>query len=287
MIGDMPIYVALDSADVWSSPEFFLLDEKNVPLEVAGVPPDYFSADGQLWGNPLYDWEAMRRDGYGWWIRRVDGASKLYDMLRIDHFRAFESYWAVPRDAESAKEGQWRPGPGMDLVGRLTAWFNNVSFIAEDLGSLTPQVHKMLADSGLPGMKVLEFAFDPASLSDYLPHRYIENCICYAGTHDNNTLRGWIDEENPETLAFAREYLGIDDDADLADAVLRAGMRSKAELFIAQMQDWLGLGVDARMNTPGTVGGNWAWRMTPGSETKALAGKMRRMAYIYGRSDKK
>lgn len=287
MIGDMPIYVALDSADVWSSPEFFLLDEKNVPIEVAGVPPDYFSADGQLWGNPLYDWDAMRRDGYGWWIRRVDGASKLYDMLRIDHFRAFESYWAVPRDAESAKEGQWRPGPGMDLVGRLTAWFNNVSFIAEDLGSLTPQVHKMLADSGLPGMKVLEFAFDPASLSNYLPHRYIENCICYAGTHDNNTLRGWIDEENPETLAFAREYLGIDDDADLADAVLRAGMRSKAELFIAQMQDWLGLGVDARMNTPGTVGGNWAWRMTPGSETKALAGKMRRMAYIYGRSDKK
>ena len=125
IIGDMPIYVALDSADVWSSPEFFLLDEKNVPIEVAGVPPDYFSADGQLWGNPLYDWDAMRRDGYGWWIRRVDGASKLYDMLRIDHFRAFESYWAVPRDAESAKEGQWRPGPGMDLVGRLTAWFNN------------------------------------------------------------------------------------------------------------------------------------------------------------------
>ena len=163
-------------------------------------------------------------------------------MLRIDHFRAFESYWAVPRDAESAKEGQWRPGPGMDLVGRLTAWFNNVSFIAEDLGSLTPQVHKMLADSGLPGMKVLEFAFDPNSLSDYLPHRIGENSICYAGTHDNNTLRGWIDEENPETLAFAREYLGIDDDADLADAVLRAGMRSKAELFIAQMQDWLGLG---------------------------------------------
>lgn len=287
IIGDIPIYVAMDSSDVWSEPENFQLDENNVPTEVSGVPPDYFSADGQLWGNPLYDWEAMRCDGYGWWIRRVDGASKLYDMLRIDHFRAFESYWAVPRDAESAKEGQWRPGPGMDLVGRLTAWFNNVSFIAEDLGSLTPQVHKLLADSGLPGMKVLEFAFDPNSLSDYLPHRIGENSICYAGTHDNNTLRGWIDEENPETLAFAREYLGIDDDADLADAVLRAGMRSKAELFIAQMQDWLGLGVDARMNTPGTVGGNWAWRMTPGSETKALAGKMRRMAYIYGRSDKK
>ena len=286
IIGDMPIYVALDSADVWSEPEFFLLDEHNVPVEVAGVPPDYFSADGQLWGNPLYDWDAMRRDGYGWWIRRVDGASRLYDALRIDHFRAFESYWAVPRGAESAKQGQWRPGPGMDLVGRLTAWFNKVQFIAEDLGVLTPEVHRLLSDSGLPGMKVLEFAFDPASLSDYLPHRYNDNCICYAGTHDNNTLRGWMDEEKPETLAFAREYLGIDDDADLADAVLRAGMRSKAELFIAQMQDWLGLGASARMNTPGTVGGNWAWRMLPGSATKALAGKMRRMAYIYGRSGK-
>ena len=286
IIGDMPIYVALDSADVWAEPEFFLLDEHNVPVEVAGVPPDYFSADGQLWGNPLYDWDAMRRDGYGWWIRRVDGASRLYDALRIDHFRAFESYWAVPRGTESAKQGQWRPGPGMDLVGRLTAWFNNVRFIAEDLGVLTPEVHRLLDESGLPGMKVLEFAFDPASLSDYLPHRYNDNCICYAGTHDNNTLRGWIDEEKPETLAFAREYLGIDDEADLVDAVLRAGMRSKAVLFIAQMQDWLGLGASARMNTPGTVGGNWAWRMLPGSATKALAGKMRRMVYIYGRSGK-
>ncbi len=285
IIGDMPIYVALDSADVWAEPEFFLLDEKNVPVEVAGVPPDYFSADGQLWGNPLYDWEAMRRDGYGWWIRRVDGASRLYDMLRIDHFRAFESYWAVPRSSKSAKQGRWRQGPGMDLVGRLTAWFGGVQFIAEDLGVLTPEVHKLLSDSGLPGMKVLEFAFDPASLSDYLPHRYTENCICYAGTHDNNTLRGWIDEEKPETLDFACEYLGADS-SGLADAVLRAGMRSRAGLFVAQMQDWLGLGADARMNTPGTVGGNWSWRMKPGSTTGELAEKMRRMAYIYGRSGK-
>ncbi len=282
IIGDMPIYVPLDSADVWAEPEFFLLDEKNMPTEVAGVPPDYFSAEGQLWGNPLYDWDTMRRDGYGWWIRRVDGASKLYDMLRIDHFRAFASYWAVPRTSESAKQGRWCPGPGMDLVGRLTAWFGGVQFIAEDLGVLTPEVHKLLADSGLPGMKVLEFAFDPASLSDYLPHRCTENCVCYAGTHDNDTLRGWIDGEKAETLDFAREYLGAD--GELADAVLRAGMRSQAGLFIAQMQDWLGLGSDARMNTPGTVGGNWSWRMERGSTTDELAGKMRRMAYIYGRS---
>ena len=283
IIGDMPIYVPLDSADVWAEPEFFQLDEKNMPTEVAGVPPDYFSDEGQLWGNPLYDWDAMRSDGYGWWIRRVDGASRLYDMLRIDHFRAFESYWAVPRGAESAKQGRWRLGPGMDLVGRLTAWFSNVQFIAEDLGVLTPEVHKLLADSGLPGMKVLEFAFDPDSLSDYLPHRYTENCVCYAGTHDNNTLCGWIDGERPETIAFACEYLGTDSN-ELADAVLRAGMRSKAGLFVAQMQDWLGLGSEARMNTPGTVGGNWSWRMKRGSTTGELAEKMRRMAYIYGRS---
>ncbi len=283
IIGDMPIYVPLDSADVWAEPEFFQLDEKNMPTEVAGVPPDYFSDEGQLWGNPLYDWDAMRSDGYGWWIRRVDGASKLYDMLRIDHFRAFESYWAVPCTAESAKLGRWRSGPGMDLVGRLTAWFGNVQFIAEDLGVLTPEVHKLLADSGLPGMKVLEFAFDPDSLSDYLPHRYTENCVCYAGTHDNNTLRGWIDGEKAETIAFACEYLGTDSN-ELADAVLRAGMRSKAGLFVAQMQDWLGLGSEARMNTPGTVGGNWSWRMKRGSTTGELAEKMRRMAYIYGRS---
>ncbi len=282
IIGDMPIYVPLDSADVWAEPEFFRLDGKNMPVEVAGVPPDYFSAEGQLWGNPLYDWDAMRSDGYGWWIRRVDGASRLYDMLRIDHFRAFESYWAVPCTAESAKLGRWRSGPGMDLVGRLTSWFGNVQFIAEDLGVLTPEVHKLLADSGLPGMKVLEFAFDPASLSDYLPHRYTENCVCYAGTHDNDTLRGWIDGEEPETLDFACEYLGADR-SELAVAVLRAGMRSKAGLFVAQMQDWLGLGSDARMNTPGTVGGNWSWRMKSGSTTEELAEKMRRMAYIYGR----
>lgn len=288
IIGDMPIYVPLDSADVWSQPQFFLLDEKNIPIEVAGVPPDYFSADGQLWGNPLYDWDAMCRDGYGWWIRRVDGASKLYDILRIDHFRAFASYWSVPFGASSAKQGQWRPGPGMDLVGRLTAWFNNVSFIAEDLGSLTPDVHRLLADSGLPGMKVLEFAFDADSLSDYLPHRCPENSVCYSGTHDNNTLIGWIEESDEKTLAFLREYLGTDaeDNASLADAVLRAGMRSGSALFIAQMQDWLGLGASARINIPGTVGGNWCRRILPDCMTGELAEKMRHMAYIYGRSEK-
>lgn len=283
IIGDLPIYTALDSADVWSEPGGFVLDAKNVPVEVAGVPPDYFSAEGQLWGNPLYDWNAMRRDGYGWWIRRVDGASKLYDMLRIDHFRAFESYWAVPRGALSAREGQWRPGPGMDLVGRLTSWFSNVQFIAEDLGTLTPEVHRLLSDSGLPGMKVLEFAFDPETLSDYLPHNFVENCVCYTGTHDNAPLCAWIAQAGEKELEFMREYLGTD---DLADGVLRCGLRSRAELFIAQTQDYLGLGAESRINVPGTPLGNWRWRMTPGALTPELAKKMRRMAYIYGRSGK-
>ncbi|MBQ2062106.1 MAG: 4-alpha-glucanotransferase, partial [Oscillospiraceae bacterium] len=169
-IGDIPIYVALDSADVWSAPRFFQLDEKNVPKEVAGVPPDAFTEDGQLWGNPLYDWDAMRKDGFGWWIRRIEGAQKLYDVIRIDHFRGFESYWAVPYGDTTAKRGHWKPGPGMDLVGVLTGWFPNLRFIAEDLGYTTPEVEKLLADSGLPGMKILEFGFDPQGESGYVPH---------------------------------------------------------------------------------------------------------------------
>lgn len=283
IIGDMPIYVALDSCDVWASPEYFRLDEKNIPIEVAGVPPDYFSAEGQLWGNPLYDWDKMREDGYGWWIRRVDGASKLYDVLRIDHFRGFESYWAVPFGADTAKSGRWCPGPGMDLVGRLTSWFGNVSFIAEDLGILTPEVHSLLSESGLPGMKVLEFAFDPEGDSDYLPHRYERLCVCYTGTHDNAPLSGWLEDADPEELAFAREYLGTD---DLADGILRSGMSSVSTLFIAQMQDWLGLGNPARINTPGTAFGNWRWRLGEGMLTPELAERLRRMTALYGRCGK-
>ena len=177
IIGDLPIYVAMDSADLWAEPEFFQLGEGNVPTEVSGVPPDYFSADGQLWGNPLYDYDRMRADGFGWWIRRVEGASRLFDVIRIDHFRGLESYWAVPYGAENARGGHWRKGPGMDLVGVLTSWFHGLDIIAEDLGFLTPEVHKLLADSGLPGMKVLEFAFDSREPSNYLPHTYERNCV--------------------------------------------------------------------------------------------------------------
>ena len=211
IIGDLPIYVAMDSADVWADPRAFQLDERNVPAEVAGVPPDYFTADGQLWGNPLYDWDAMKADGYTWWIRRIAGASRLYDILRIDHFRGLESYWAVPYGETTAKIGRWVKGPGMDLIGVLTEKFPNIQFIAEDLGYLTPEVRQLLEDSGLPGMKVLEFAFDSREAANYLPHTYPRHCVCYAGTHDNATLMGWKDEAAPADIAMARQYLGLDD----------------------------------------------------------------------------
>lgn len=282
-IGDMPIYVAMDSSDVWASPQSFLLDENNIPREVAGVPPDYFSADGQLWGNPLYDWHRMAGDDYGWWMRRVSGAARLYDVIRIDHFRGFESFWAVPYGESTARNGRWVKGPGMDFIGRLRSRFPQVEFIAEDLGFLTDDVRRLLHDSGFPGMKVLEFAFNPDELSDYMPHTYHENCVCYAGTHDNATLAGWLETMDERGRSFVREYLGIERDAAIPEAVLRAGMASTATLFVAQLQDWLGLGDEARMNTPGLPAGNWRWRALEGQINKALADKIARSTWLYGR----
>ena len=284
IIGDLPIYVAMDSADAWSSPESFQLDDQNVPTVVSGVPPDYFSEDGQLWGTPLYDWDAMKADGYGWWIRRVEGAAKLYDALRIDHFRGFEAYWAVPWGEETARNGEWIPGPGMDLVGRLTSWFHDVQFIAEDLGFITPGLQQLLTDSGLPGMKVLEFAFDSREPSNYLPHTYSPNCICYTGTHDNTTLAAWRDEADPDDVAFADEYLGLNDDEGRNFGMIRGGMSSVAVLFVAQLQDWLNTGAESRINTPGKLGGNWQWRLRDGDLPADLAEKIARMTRIYGRS---
>ena len=284
IMGDLPIYVAMDSADVWANPDCFLLDEKNMPTAVAGVPPDYFCEDGQLWGNPLYDYETMRNDGYGWWIRRIDGAAKLYDALRIDHFRGFESFWAVPYGEKTAVNGKWIKGPGMDLVGRLISWFYNVKFVAEDLGILTEEVHEMLEESGLPGMKVLEFAFDPTEPSEYLPHAYTENCVCYVGTHDNAPVMAWRDEAEKAEVEFAIEYLGLNSTEGFNWGVIRGGMSSVASLFIAQMQDYLGLGAEARMNTPGTCMGNWQWRLTEGQITPDLTCKIARITEMYGRS---
>lgn len=287
IVGDMPIYVAMDSADVWSEPKFFQLDEKNIPYAVSGVPPDAFSAEGQLWGNPLYDWDTMKADGYGWWIRRIDGAAKLYDVLRIDHFRGLESYWAVPYGDTNAKNGHWVKGPGMDLISVLKNWFPYVSFIAEDLGFLTPEVQQLLQDSEFPGMKVLEFAFDSREPSDYLPHTYPSHCVCYVGTHDNEPVMAWKDAAAPEDIAMAIQYLGLNEEEGFHWGILRGGMSSVAELFVAQMQDFLGLGAEARMNTPSILGGNWQWRLTEDQITEELTVKIAEMTRLYGRSSKK
>lgn len=283
IIGDVPIYVAADSADVWLEPWFFRLDEQFRPVDVAGVPPDYFCEDGQLWGNPLYDWERMRADGWCWWIRRIDGATRLYDAIRIDHFRAFASFWALPSGEKTAKNGEWRKGPGLELVSTLTHWFSGTEFIAEDLGILTPDVGELIRASGLPGMKILEFAFSPDGVSDYLPYKYEKNCVCYAGTHDNNTILGWLDDISPEEKAFAEKYLAINREEGWCWGMLRGGMALVAGLYIAQMQDLLEKHGECRMNTPGTSGGNWCWRMLPGECCPALAEKLLGYTKLYGR----
>ena len=283
IIGDLPIYVAMDSADVWAQPENFQLDERNVPTEVSGVPPDYFNENGQLWGNPLYRWDVMEQDGFGWWIRRIDGAAKLYDVIRIDHFRGLESYWAVPYGSTTAKNGRWVKGPGIRLVRALQGWFPQLELIAEDLGYPTPEVQQMLTDSGLPGMKVLEFAFDSRDASVYLPHAYQENCICYTGTHDNSPLQLWRQEADPEDVAMAVRYLGLHEAEGFHWGIIRGGMSSVARLFVAQIQDYLGLGAGNRINTPGTDSGNWQWRLLPGELTEELAEKIGSMTVLYGR----
>ena len=286
IIGDMALYVALDSADVWASPENFQLSEEKVPKEVAGVPPDYFTEDGQLWGNPLYHYDNMQKDGFGWWIRRIDGAAKLYDVIRIDHFRGLESYWAVPYGEKTARNGCWVKGPGMDLVQVLKNWFPNIQFIAEDLGYPSPEVAQFLRDSGFPGMKVLEFAFDSRDTSDYLPHAYQPNCVCYAGTHDNDTLLGWKAHVPKEDLEKAESYLGLNEAEGFVWGIIRGGMSSVANLFIAQMQDYLELGESARMNTPGTMLGNWSWRMLPGAASRKLAEKIGAVTELYARQNR-
>ena len=287
VIGDIPIYVAMDSCDVWAEPHYFALDEENYPVEVSGVPPDYFSEDGQLWGNPLYDWDAMKDDGYDWWIRRIAGLGKLFDVIRIDHFRGFDEFWAVPAGDTTAKNGQWKKGPGMDLVGLLAKKFPNLEFIAEDLGEPSPTVTKLLNDSGWPGMKVLEFAFDSGEPNNYQPHTYGTNCICYTGTHDNASIMEWYEDADEKDRKYACKYLGIGKGEKFNWGIIRGGMCSVATLFVAQMQDYLGLGKYNRINLPGTAVGNWQWRMLAKEPTDALADKIKDMTCLYGRYEKK
>lgn len=276
IIGDIPIYVPLDSADVWRSPENFLLKRTRRPRVVAGCPPDAFTRDGQYWGNPIYDWERMEKDGFPWWLRRIGAAAKRFDVVRFDHFRGLESYWSIPAENKTARRGHWEKGPGRAFIDAVRGAFPDMDFIAEDLGYLTPEVVELVKYSGFPGMKVLEFAFDPREPSEYLPYGYDENCVCYTGTHDNETLIQWCAGQSAEVTAYARDYLGIADGDDLCDAIIRAGMNSRAGLFVAQLQDYLRLGAEARMNYPGhLLPENWRWRLTPGQADDALAEKIR------------
>ncbi len=282
VIGDLPIYVPYDSCDVWANPHLFQLDGNGTPVGVAGCPPDCFSEDGQLWGNPLYDWDKMRQDGYGWWKQRIAAAGKLFDVIRIDHFRGLESYWFVPYGDATARNGHWVKGPDHDFIYALHAAFPNLRLIAEDLGFLTDDVIRLQHDSGYPGMKVLEFAFDPREPSNYLPHRYPANCICYSGTHDNETLMQWLAHTSDETRAYVADYLGTS--GDLCWGILRAGMASVADTFIAQLQDYLALGEESRMNEPGTLSTkNWSWRVAPDALTPALAERIRHLTKLYER----
>lgn len=283
ILGDVPIYVPLDSCDVWAEPELFQLDEDLKPVKIAGVPPDAFSADGQLWGNPLYCWDRMKKDGYQWWLRRLSQAKRLYDMVRLDHFRGFEAYWAVPYGAENAREGCWKPGPGMDFFRVVQEKMPELVLIAEDLGFLTQSVFALRDECGMPGMRVLQFAFDSREPSLYLPHTYIENTICYTGTHDNMTLCQYFQQADPEVVAYATEYMGLNEEEGLSWGAIRTVFASVSKLCIVQMQDYLELGEEARMNFPGTTGSNWVWRAKKEAFTSALAEKICHLTRLYGR----
>ena len=287
IIGDVPIYVPLDSADVWSAPELFQLDANRRPEVVAGCPPDSFSADGQLWGNPIYDWQKMHDTDYAWWIHRLKAAAKLYDVVRIDHFRGFESYWAIPAGDDTAINGRWIQGPGMDFISAVKKALPDLDFIAEDLGYVTQEVRQLQLDSGYPGMKIIEFAFDSREATDYRPHLYPVESVCYTGTHDNVTVKQWFDEASPEDIAYAKAYLGLNEEEGYIRGMIRGGMSSVSRIFVAQMQDYLELGKEARMNFPGTLSmDNWTWRAEEGFATEELAQDIYRMTKLYGRLKK-
>ena len=287
ILGDIPIYVSADSVDAWVGGPLFELDADGGFARVAGCPPDYFSADGQLWGNPLYNWDVHLKTGCAWWIRRLRHASAVYDVVRIDHFRGFESYYAIPARDKTAVNGVWRKGPGTGFIDVIRRKLPDVRIIAEDLGYLTDDVKALLRASGFPGMKVLQFAFDSREESDYLPHNYTQNSVVYTGTHDNTTTRGWLDTQEPEVLQLAKDYLGFEAVEDGPWAFIRGALESVADLAVIPLQDYLGLGGECRINTPSTVGGtNWRWRMSPEDMDEDLAGKMARLSLIYGRASK-
>ena len=284
IIGDVPIYVPYDSVEVWKDTELFQLDENLNPVSVAGCPPDAFSADGQLWGNPLYRWDVMEEDGFGWWIRRLAAAGELYDIVRMDHFRGLEAYWSIPYGDETAKGGKWITGPGMAFVNAVKKGLPELNMIAEDLGFLTQEVLDLRDASGFPGMKVLEFAFDSREPSDYLPHTYVSNTVCYTGTHDNMTMRQWFETAAPEAVEYATEYMNLTEKEGLVWGVVRTAFASVSDMCVIQMQDLLNLGGEARMNFPGTLSdSNWTWRAKDDIMSKDLAKKILNMTKLYGR----
>ena len=296
ILGDIPIYVSADSVDAWVGGELFELDAQGGFARVAGCPPDYFSADGQLWGNPLYNWPYHKQTGYAWWVRRVRHALGIYDLLRIDHFRGFDTYWAIPAGSPTARTGKWENGPGMDLFRALEAALGRLPIIAEDLGDLVPSVRKLLADSTFPGMKVLQFAFGGGD-NEYLPHNHVKNSVVYPGTHDNTTLTDWwvnaaTAKEKANAAAYlhltpckptAKEVAAVRTDA-ARTALLRAALGSVADRAIIPMADWLGLGAEAHLNTPGKLGGNWAWRAAEGFDTALLADRIEAECAVYCRA---
>ncbi|EQB87587.1 4-alpha-glucanotransferase [Clostridium punense] len=283
IIGDIPIYVAEDSADTWANSNIFLLDENKTPTVVAGCPPDAFSETGQLWGNPIYDWKALEEEDYQWWIERIDASRKIYDVIRIDHFRGFESYWQIPYGEETAINGTWVKGPGIKLFNAIKKALGDVEIIAEDLGFLTEEVINFRIESGYPGMKVLQFAFDSREESDYLPHNYEKNCVVYTGTHDNYTVNGWFKNANKLDVDYAVRYLNLNENEGYNWGFIRGALSSVGTLAIAQMQDYLGLEDEGRMNIPSTLGGNWQWRVKKEALTEALAEKINKITKLYGR----
>ena len=282
IIGDIPIYVAEDSADIWANPKFFKLDEDLMPEEVSGCPPDDFRLDGQLWGNPVYNWKALKEDNYKWWIKRIEAAFKLTDVVRIDHFRGFESYWSIPYGDETAINGTWEIGPGIDLFDAIKEELGDIRVIAEDLGFITPEVRELLDATGYPGMKILQFAFSPDGDSEYLPHNFEKNTIVYTGTHDNESIKGWYDTAEKEEQEYCKAYTNMGDEFD-GMAIIRCALSSVADTSMIQMQDLLDIGEEGRINIPSTLGLNWKWRMSKDDITENLTKELKKLTTIYKR----
>lgn len=284
IIGDIPLYVSLDSADVWAYNHLFEMDEKRRPVSVAGVPPDCFSEDGQLWGNPIYNWEVMEKERFDWWRKRMNACADLYDVIRIDHFIGIVRYYAIPADSVNAKTGEWRTGPGRKLTDIISDSVGDASIIAEDLGVIVPPVRELIEETGWPGMKIFEFAFDGQPHNEYLPHNYKNsNCVLYAGTHDNDTIKGFVDKSYNYQRTQVLDYIGAGDVSEIPRRMIQAAYMSIADVVIIQMQDVLELGTEARMNTPSTIGANWQWRALSGQINHEDAGWLRKYTGIYGR----